>query len=188
MIAKSNYTIKTKRLWLNPIELQVKKNLYGLWNEELVKKYFWDDDDKVITFSEIEEVITASLKSFAENGYGQWAIFLKSNRQFIGSAGLLNDQDPFFDDDIFPKHKGIVELIYAVIPGFRNKGYTTEVVLKLVKYVFKKTMLDKIVSIVDAPNLASIRVLEKSGMQQYDKKSINGQKILLYSINSVDIK
>jgi ribosomal-protein-alanine N-acetyltransferase len=185
MISKFNSSLNTRRLCLKPIELKDLQNLYGLWTEPLVKKYFWDD--KTINILEIEEVIIASQFSFAENDYGQWSISLKRSGQFIGSAGLLNEQDPFFDVNVFPNHQGVVELIYAILPKYRSQGYATEIVLKIFEYTFKRTKIERIVSIADLPNKASIRVLEKSGMKKYGRQSINGQKIILFCKKSLNV-
>ena len=43
-------------------------------------------------------------------------------------------------------------------------GYATEISRAVVDYAFNEIELPRLVAIVDAPNLASIRVMEKLGM------------------------
>ncbi len=58
------------------------------------------------------------------------------------------------------------ELSYALNPLLREQGRATEAVRAVVDRVFLDTQLGKVWARVDTPNIASIRVLEKLGMQR----------------------
>ncbi len=58
------------------------------------------------------------------------------------------------------------ELSYAMQPDLRGQGLTTEAVRAVVDRVFMDTRLGKVWARVDTPNLASIRLLEKLGLQR----------------------
>lgn len=54
---------------------------------------------------------------------------------------------------------------YALHPDFWNQGFTTEAVKELIRFGFKQLKLHRIFATCDTKNLASKRVLEKSGMR-----------------------
>lgn len=58
------------------------------------------------------------------------------------------------------------ELSYALRTDLRGRGLATEAVRAVVDRVFLDTQLGKVWARVDTPNIASIRVLEKLGMQR----------------------
>ena len=58
------------------------------------------------------------------------------------------------------------ELSYALKPELRGRGLTSEAVRAVVDRVFLDTKLGRVWARVDTPNIASIRVLEKLGMQR----------------------
>ena len=58
------------------------------------------------------------------------------------------------------------ELSYALRPELRGQGLATEAVRAVVDRVFLSTPLGKVWARVDPPNAASVRVLEKLGLQR----------------------
>lgn len=60
----------------------------------------------------------------------------------------------------------IAKLAYRVAPFCQGKGIATEAVRFAVDFCFKNTELKRIWTDVDVRNIASIRVLEKSGFQR----------------------
>jgi ribosomal-protein-alanine N-acetyltransferase len=65
--------------------------------------------------------------------------------------------------------KGEAHMGYFILPEFHGKGYTTEAVKAIVKYAFDIVGLDRIQTGADIANLASFRVMEKSGFTKYDQ-------------------
>lgn len=57
------------------------------------------------------------------------------------------------------------EVAYAISKDYRNRGYTTEAVGGMMKYIFNSSTLDEIVAIVKPFNIASRRVVEKVGFR-----------------------
>lgn len=60
----------------------------------------------------------------------------------------------------------MAKLAYRVAPSCQGKGIATEAVRSAVDFCFKNTELKRIWTDVDVRNIASIRVLEKSGFQR----------------------
>ena len=69
----------------------------------------------------------------------------------IGSIGVINEN-------------GKLQFGYVFSPTQWNKGYATEVCLRLMKLLKKQRGVYRIQSFVDAENVSSARVLIKSGL------------------------
>jgi len=82
-----------------------------------------------------------------------WAIDI--NGRMVGWVGL----------NIEPEHAQ-AELSFALRPDLRGQGLATEAVRAVVDRVFLDTRLGKVWARVDTPNIASIRVLGKLGLQR----------------------
>ena len=61
---------------------------------------------------------------------------------------------------------GWVEIGYAILPEYRNKGYGTETVQVLTDYIFLTKDVPRIQVVIDVKNLASESVLKKSGFKK----------------------
>jgi RimJ/RimL family protein N-acetyltransferase len=88
------------------------------------------------------------------NNYGRWAVHTKAENEFIGWCGLKSR----------PERKEI-DLGYRFIRSSWGKGFATEAAYASLRYGFDKLQLDRIIGRAMPQNLASIRVLEKCGMQ-----------------------
>jgi RimJ/RimL family protein N-acetyltransferase len=83
-----------------------------------------------------------------------WKIVIKSSKEFIGIAGMNLSLDRF----------KLGEIYYKLFPSHWGHGYATEVTQTLIKSGFSDFKLHRIEAGVATENIASIRVLEKSGM------------------------
>ncbi|MFY9934389.1 MAG: GNAT family N-acetyltransferase [Streptosporangiaceae bacterium] len=64
-----------------------------------------------------------------------------------------------------PPQGGEVEIGYGIVPSRQRRGYATEVVRAMVADVIDLEGVQTVIATVDLDNVASIRVLEKSGMK-----------------------
>jgi RimJ/RimL family protein N-acetyltransferase len=87
------------------------------------------------------------------NKLGRWAIYTKDNMDFIGWCGLKYLPGP---DEI--------DLGYRLMQKAWGKGFATEAAQHSVAYGFKDLGLKLITGRAHIENLASIKVLEKIGM------------------------
>jgi len=83
-----------------------------------------------------------------------WKVTLKNTNEFIGVAGMNLSLNKF----------KLGEIYYKLVPAYWGNGYATEIAKTLIKSGFKDFKLHKVEAGVATENLASIRVLEKSGM------------------------
>ena len=147
--------IETERLLLCKITLDDKDELFKLHSNPDVQKY--TGEPVVESVEEIEKAIRTRINDYEKYGYGRWATFLKHEMQFIGWAGLA--YLPEFDE---------VDLGYRFFPEFWGSGLATEASRAILTYGFDQLKLKKIIAIAMKENKASIKVMEKVGME-FDK-------------------
>lgn len=89
--------------------------------------------------------------------YTYWDIVLKSEKRLIGQIGFKG----------IPNGLGQIEIGYGIEEGYRNKGYTTEAVIKIMKWVFSQDIIPVkyVTACTDKENIASQKVLLKAGMR-----------------------
>jgi RimJ/RimL family protein N-acetyltransferase len=108
--------------------------------------------------------------SYAQHGYGLWKVSLKASGEAVGICGLVRR-------DSLPGP----DLGYAFLPGFENRGLATESSVAVLRHGVEVLGLQRILAIVSADNAASIRVLEKAGMQADGEIEIEGIPLRRYA-------
>ena len=96
----------------------------------------------------------------------------KQDNMFIGSCGFSPLDDA--------KN---CECFYALLPEYRNRGFATEAMTKLLDYGFKELEINRVIAHINKDNISSIRVAEKLGMKfqsLVDFKGIPEQGKLYY--------
>ncbi|MBL7846741.1 MAG: GNAT family N-acetyltransferase [Cyclobacteriaceae bacterium] len=78
-------------------------------------------------------------------------------RRLIGSCGVINDN-------------GSIQFGYILSPSQWGNGYATEMCCKLMEIVSGLPGVNSVGTFVDADNVASIRVLEKSGLKLVERR------------------
>lgn len=64
-----------------------------------------------------------------------------------------------------------VEIGYRLARPFWGKGYATEAAMAVRDYGFDSLGFDRLISLIDPDNTASVRVAEKTGLQ-YEKDAV----------------
>ena len=106
-----------------------------------------------------------------EKNLGRWAIYIKTSNEFIGWCGL--------------KHlpaKNEIDLGYRLIKNAWGKGYATEAAKHTLQYGFDKLQLPLITGKAHVENMASIKILEKIGMQFIREEMENDCPVKVYTI------
>lgn len=78
---------------------------------------------------------------------------LKETNRLVGSFGIVNDQ-------------GKVQFGYILSPTQWNRGYATEMCSAMVSMLMQLSDIHRIWTLVDAENLASVKVLMKAGLKE----------------------
>jgi len=163
--------IETERLLLREITLDDKEELFKLHSNPEVQKY--TGEPVVESIKEMEKAIRTRISNYTKYGYGRWATFLKDEMQFIGWAGLA--YLPEFDK---------IDIGYRFLPEYWGSGIATEASHAIIAYGFNHLELEKIIAIAMKENKASIRVMEKIGME-FDKFAPyeeGGKDVIWYQI------
>lgn len=92
--------------------------------------------------------------SYAQNGFGLWAVELKDTGEPVGMSGLIKR-------DVL-EH---VDIGYAFLKTAAGRGYATEAGAAVLAYGREVLGLQTIVAITSPDNDASGRVLEKLGLR-----------------------
>lgn len=162
-------SLATARLSLRPCTPADLGALHALWTDAQVRRYLWDG--RVIESSVAAEVVDASAASFAERGFGQWAIEPRAGGSLIGFAGLRAIEG---EEEI--------ELLYGLAPAHWRRGYAVEASRAVLGHGFGPARLARIAGRTDVPNRASARVLERLGMRFEGERMIAGRPTLHYAI------
>ena len=101
-----------------------------------------------------QRALSARLDS-CDNTEQGWVLRNK-NHQFVGEMGL-KQAAPRFQK---------AEISYSIHPNFWNQGFASEAVERLLQLAFDTLHLHRVEAGVAVANAASIRVLEKVGMQR----------------------
>lgn len=128
------------------------EDLFRLHAHPDVQKY--TGEPVVESIEEMERAIRERVDNYKKYGYGRWATFLKDGMQFVGWSGLA--YLPEFDE---------IDLGYRFLPEYWGLGIATEASRAILKYGFKNLELNRIIAIALKENKASIRVMEKVGME-----------------------
>lgn len=166
-------TIETARLRLRPFRLDDVDVLHRLWTEPEVRQYLWDGD--VIKRERVESMVKTSLKSFADHGFGLWAVLPRDENILIGFCGYWFFHEP-------PK----LELLYGISPAHWHKGLATEAARAMIDYGFRELSFQRIEGSTDAANVSSSRVMERAGMSFWKREMTNGLDTIYFAISRGD--
>ncbi|MCP3984270.1 MAG: GNAT family N-acetyltransferase, partial [bacterium] len=114
----------------------------------------------------------ASYPDWDTVGYGRWASVLKETRAVIGFCGLK-----------YLPELDAVDVGYRFLPKYWGRGLATEACRASLDFGFTTLELEQIIGLVLPENVASIRVLEKVGMQPDGEVVYDGEHALRYSTN-----
>lgn len=144
------------------------EHFYQLNSDWEVMKY---TDD--VAFKNVEEVrqLVINYPQYKKYGYGRWTVKLKETGKYLGWCGLK------FNEDIEE-----VDIGFRLIRKHWNKGYSTEAAKASLEYGFNQHHIKRIIGRADKRNIASIRVLDKIGLQFEKYYDDDGVENVLYAI------
>ena len=110
----------------------------------------------ILTDEQTESFYNRIQSEFERNGWGLYAVELKSNGTFIGYVGL---HEIGFDADFTPG----VEIGWRLATDFHNQGLATEAAKEVLKLA-RQNGLQRLYSFTTKQNAPSERVMQKIGM------------------------
>jgi len=119
----------------------------------------------------VEAFVGAQARHWAEHGYGWWAVTLPGSPELIGWGGLQ-----------FLPETSETEVAFFMAAECRGNGYATELSEASLRMAFEDLGFESIIALVHPENMASRRVIEKSGMAFVDEVHYFGMDLCRYII------
>jgi [ribosomal protein S5]-alanine N-acetyltransferase len=167
--------LETDRLLLRPLFMDDLDELFTLYSDPEIRKYF---PEGVLTREETREELEWHMNGHPKYPeLGLWATVHKKTGKFIGRCGLL----PWEIDG-----KLEIEIAYLLDKSFWHQGLATEAAQGILKYGLAKLNLPRLICLIDPENIASQRVAERIGMtleRKVDGIAGDNFPTLIYSIN-----
>jgi [ribosomal protein S5]-alanine N-acetyltransferase len=156
---------------LRPVEERHVDAMHALWIDPDVRRYLWDDI--IITRDRAAEAVAASVSDFEHHAYGLWAVHLKLTGALGGFCGLRSTDDA-------------PELLYGFVREYWGLGYATEAAGAVLDHAFRTLRMPAVDAATDAPNRASMRVLERLAMTFVRRAVVGGLDTVFYTVTRED--
>lgn len=160
--------IETNRLYLRELTVADTESFFLLNNDGDVIKYTGDNAFESINDAKL---FLENYNPYQEYGYGRWAVIDKSNDEFLGWCGLK-----------YTAEVDEVDIGFRFFKMHWNKGFASESAKACIDYGFEKLNLNSIVGRAMEANIASIKVLEKIGMNYINTIDFEKHRGVLYLI------
>ncbi|MDN5199835.1 GNAT family N-acetyltransferase [Fulvivirgaceae bacterium BMA10] len=143
---------ETERLIVRKLKMSDAADIFHKYakHPHLTKYVSWP------THKDIEDTnafLAYALEAWEKGTDYAYAILLKNENELIGSTGFINEE-------------GKVSIGYIINDQYSGKGYTTEAVIALNNWLKEQPEVYRIWAVCDMDNIASVRVLEKAGMER----------------------
>jgi len=158
--------IETKRLFLRELNVNDAESFYRLNLDKDVLKYTGDEPFESI---ENSKEFLEKYNHYEKYGFGRWAVINKENGKFLGWCGLK-----------FTEIRNEYDIGFRFFKKYWNKGYATESAKSCIDYGINKLQLTEILGRTMKENQASIRVLEKIGLEYNRNFDFEGNEGVIY--------
>jgi ribosomal-protein-alanine N-acetyltransferase len=165
-----NIIHQTDRLYFREFTTADAPLIYQLNSNPEVTKYVHElpttDEETALTV-----ITNRILPQYRHYGYGRWAVHLRNDHAFIGWCGLK-----------YRPERAETDLGYRFMPAAWGQGYATEAAIASLAFGFGSYQLSHIAAMAHRENLASIRVLEKVGMQFIGYETVDACPVKTYRL------
>ncbi len=148
--------LRTKRLYIRPVETQDTKSIFNYRSDHETNKYLSLVPTSV---DDISDFIEKTSKEINKPGtWFQLVIIEHTSKKLIGDIGIH-----FLDNDSENKQ---VEIGYTLDKDYRGKGYATEALREIIDYLVNKLNKHRIIASIDPTNINSIKLIERLGFRK----------------------
>lgn len=161
--------LETERLVVEEATLSDASFFLELLNSPNWLEFIGDKNVKLLEDA-AKYVQESLIDNYKKNGFGFYKMSLKETNEPIGAIGFLKRE-----------YLEFLDLGYAILPIYENKGYVSEAAKAVLEYGQNKLQLQEIVAFTTEENLASKRVLLKIGFYFIDKRILDGKEFLYFS-------
>ena len=122
------------------------------------------------------EILTNIILPQYEKQLGRWATFTKESHEFIGWCGLK--YRPELEE---------IDLGYRFMQQYWGRGYATEAAKHTLDHGFRTLKLKRITGRARIENIASLKVLEKIGMQFVKEETVDDCPVKTFVAVNTDV-
>jgi len=160
---------ETERLRLRHMTGDDLDALSAVLSDPVAMKYY----PSAFKRDDVKRWIEWCMESYAENGYGLYAMVLKKTNTVIGDCGHARQEIDGGTE---------IEIGYHVVREHWGQGYATEAARGAAAYGFETLCATQLISLVRPENAQSRRVAEKVGMKIEKSILRKGLVHLIYSV------
>lgn len=154
-----NTITETIRLQLREFRISDAHDLYALNADPEVLRY---TGDKAFGSPAEAESFLTNYRDYDLHGFGRWAVIDRESGDFLGWCGLKRNEE------------NLVDLGFRLFKSAWGQGYATEAAKACLGYGFESLKLEEIIGRASRENSASLRVLQKLGMDFWKYGSCEG--------------
>lgn len=122
----------------------------------------------------VGEFVRNCIDCYRSDGFGPMAVIDSHSQALIGFCGLNAEQVDGARE---------VEIGYRLEPGFWGRGLATEAVDAVLAHGFGTLSIDSIIAIVQPENVASVKVLHKTGFHHYIHSQYHRLGVRIYRMS-----
>ena len=155
--------LETPRCIVRELTLEDLDALFELYGDGEIDKY----TDSLYPYEEEKEFLRAYIENmYRYFGYGLWLVFSKETGELIGRAGLEHRE---YHEEIE------LELGYIIGTAYQGRGYATEICVAILAYAKENTGFERINTLIEKENIASIKLSEKLGFSHAEDFDLDGK-------------
>jgi RimJ/RimL family protein N-acetyltransferase len=106
---------------------------------------------------------------YSENGFGFWAVEIKSTKNCIGLCGLLKRDE-----------LELADIGFAFLPHYCGNGYAFEAANATLNYAKTELLMSSICAITLANNFSSIKLIKKLGLHFHQVIIMDNEELNYY--------
>ena len=153
-VAPAFLVAETERLQLRRVHEGDAAFMLDLLNQPTFLQFIGDKGVRTLADARTY-IVTGPLASYELNGFGLYMVMLKSSGEAIGTCGILKKPALSHPD-----------IGFAFLPNYWNQGYAYEAAAAVIEHAKSACGLTHICAVVDPENAASIKLLQKLGLER----------------------
>lgn len=160
--------LETPRLIIRKLSLNDVESLRPILGDSEVMRYSLKG---ALNEEGICEQIKKNMAHYERHGYGIWCLVLKKTLEVIGVAGLIYQ----IVEDV-----PYIELAYRLAKKHWKQGFAIEAANAIKDYAFNELDINRLISIIDPGNVASVKVAKRVGMTRVKSTKFHEFSVDIY--------
>jgi len=164
------HRLESPRLLLRPLTPADQTAFHAINSDPEVARYLFDG--RQIAPADSAAMLDASRRLLARDGHGLFTVRLRDREAIVGWAGFLESGDP-----------PVLEIVYALLPAVWGHGFAVEATRAVLTWGARHLGITVFRASVDAPNLASLRVLETLAFRETARSGGGGGDLVHFTLD-----